>query len=117
LLAYYYGQLHKKQEEVRRLNACNTTLSGKQSQFNENEYKCTEPELSASTWQGSLATAFDEIRDSGIHTPYVEIAGSQFTSVYNSISVKLSSLITEIESIQRIIENLEEEAREKAKAK
>jgi hypothetical protein len=117
LLAYYYSQLHKKQDEVRRLNACKASLSGKQSEFNENEYKCTEPELSASTWHGSLATAFDEIRDSGIHTSYIEIAGSQFTSVYNAISDKLSSLNTEIESIQRIIENLEEEAREKAREK
>ena len=117
MLEYYYGQLQKKEEEVRRLNSCNTSLSGKKSQFNENEHKCTDPELSASTWQGSLATAFDEIRDSGIHTSFLEIAGSQFTSVYNAISIKLSSLITEIESIQRIIENLEEEAKEKAKAK
>lgn len=117
MLEYYYGQLQKKEEEVRRLNACNSSLSGKQSQFNENEHKCMEPELSASTWQGSLATAFDEIRDSGIHTSYLEIAGSQFISVNNAISVKLSSLLTEIESIQRIIENLKEEAIEKAKTK
>ncbi len=117
MLAYYSGQLHKKQEEVRRLNACNTSLSGKQSQFNENEFKCTEPELSATTWQGSLATAFDEIRESGIHTSFIEIAGSQFTSVFSAISDKLSSLNTEIESLQGIIENLEEEAKEKAKVK
>ncbi|MCL6571132.1 MAG: DUF5082 domain-containing protein [Bacillus sp. (in: Bacteria)] len=116
MLGYYYGQLYKKQDEVRRLNACNTSLTGKQSQFNDNEYQCTEPELSASTWQGSLAISFDDIRETGIHTSYIEIAGSQFTSVYTAISDKLTSLNTEIESFQRIIESLEEEAREKAKA-
>jgi len=114
LLAYYYAQLQKKQEEVRRLTACQTTLQGKQSEFKSNEQKCLEPELSARTWHGTLATAFQDIREAGIHTPFLEITGAQFTNVFTAIADKINSLNAEIVSIEQTIARLEAEARAEA---
>lgn len=115
MLGYYYALLHKKQEEIRRLNECQSSLSDKQAQFNENEHKCLEPELTTTTWHGTLATSFDEIREAGIHTSFLEIAGAQFAAVFSAITAKIASLQAEIASIQQIIaELLAEEAREKA---
>jgi hypothetical protein len=115
LLAYYIALLKKKQEELRRLIACQSTLQGKQSEFQSHEQKCLEPELSAKTWHGTLATAFQDIREAGIHTPYLEIAGTQFTNVFTAITDKINALIAEIASIEATIASLEAaEARAKA---
>ncbi|WP_240793334.1 YwqH-like family protein [Psychrobacillus vulpis] len=118
MLGYYYALLAKKQEELRRLIECQSSLSEKQSQFNENEHKCLEPELTATTWYGTLATSFDEIREAGIHTSYLEIAGAQFSAVFSAISNKIASLNAEIESIkQTIADLLAREAEERARAR
>lgn len=117
MLGYYYELLRKKQEEVRRLNTCQSSLSEKQAAFNENEYKCLEPELTATTWYGTLANSFDDIREAGIHTSFLEIAGAQFAAVFSAISDKIALLNAEIESIQRTIADLlEREAEARAKA-
>ena len=115
MLGYYYALLHKKQEELRRLIECQGLLTAKQGEFSENEYKCLEPELTTTTWFGTLATSFDDIRESGIHASYLEITGAQFAAVFSAISSKITSLIAEIASIQQTIANLlAEEARAKA---
>ncbi len=114
MLAYYYAQLQKKQEEVRRLTACQSTLDGKKSEFQENEQKCLRPELTASTWHGTLATGFQDIREAGIHTPFLEIAGAQFTNVFTAIADKINSLNAEIVSLEQAIARLEAEARAEA---
>lgn len=115
LLGYYYALLHKKQEELRRMIECQGKVTEKQGQFSENEHKCMEPELTTTTWHGTLATSFDDIRESGIHASYLEILGSQFSAVFSAISSKIASLMAEIESIQQTIANLlAEEARAKA---
>jgi hypothetical protein len=109
LLAYYYALLREKQGEVERLNACQTSLQGKQEEFTANEQKCLEPELSVMTWHGKHATDFQNIRESGIHTSYLEIAGEQFSKVFHAISDKIASLQIEIASIQRTIERLKDD--------
>ncbi|HJF31855.1 MAG TPA: DUF5082 domain-containing protein [Sporosarcina psychrophila] len=114
MLAYYYAQLRKKQEEVRRLIECQSTLQRKQSEFQSNEQKCLEPELSARTWHGTLATAFQDIREAGIHTPFMEIAGAQFMTVFTAITDKINSLNAEIASLEQTIARLEAEARAEA---
>ena len=106
MLAYYIALLKKKQEELRRLIACQSTLHGKQSEFQSHEQKCLEPELSATTWHGTLATAFQDIREAGIHAPYLEIAGTQFTNVFTAITNKINALIAEIASIEATIASL-----------
>ncbi|KAA0966414.1 DUF5082 domain-containing protein [Sporosarcina sp. ANT_H38] len=81
MLVYYYALLSKKEGEVARLNACQSSLGEKQQQFTMNEHKCLEPELSPTTWHGRHATDFQAIREEGIHTAYLEIVGSQFQNV------------------------------------
>ena len=114
MLAYYTAQVQKKQEEVRRLDACQSSLQGKQSEFQSNEPKCLEPELSARTWHGTLASAFQDIREVGIHAPFLEIAGAQFTNVFTAIAEKIAALNAEIVILQQNIARLEAEAKAQA---
>lgn len=114
MLAYYNELLRKKLEEVRRLTKCQSDLGIKQSEFQSEEKKCLEPELSASTWHGTLATAFQDIREAGIHTPFLEITGAQFTNVFTAIADKINSLNAEIVSIEQTIARLEAEAKAEA---
>ncbi len=117
MLGYYIALLAKKKEDLQRLTACQSSLQGKQSEFNTNEPKCLEPELTATTWQGTHADKFDDIRESGIHTSYVDISGSQFSNVFSAISAKISELIAEIASIEQIIANLRAEQARQNQAK
>lgn len=115
---YYYALLAKKREDVQRLTACNSSLQGKQSEFNTNETKCLEPEHTATTWHGTHADKFDDIRESGIHTSYVDISGSQFSNVFSAISARISELNAEIISIEQTIANIlaEQERQRQEKA-
>src|SRR6185437_8593392 len=88
-----------------------------QQEFSSNEHKCLEPELTVRTWHGEHASKFDDIRDAGIHAPYLEIIGAQFSKVFTVIAEKIASLLMEIASIERIIASiLAEQAAEAARA-
>ncbi|MEK3952662.1 MULTISPECIES: YwqH-like family protein [Psychrobacillus] len=117
MLGHYYALLAKKREDLQRLITCQSSLQGKQSEYNTNEPKCLEPELTSTTWQGNHANKFDDIRESGIHTSYVDISGTQFSNVFSAISAKISELNAEIISIQQIITNIEAEQARQAQAK
>ncbi len=103
MLAFYYAQLRKKQEEVRRLNSCLASLQGKQQEFSVNEQKCLEPKLAARTWHGKQASNFEDSREAGIHATYLEIMGAQFSRVFTAIADKIALLFTEIASIEQTI--------------
>lgn len=103
MLSYYYALLRKKQEEVRRLQACQEGLQQKQQEFHKHAPKCIEPELTQRTWHGRHANDFDDIRVAGIDDAYKEIAGPQFANVFQAVTDKLTSLQEEIETIQRAI--------------
>lgn len=100
---HLYALKAKKQKDVERLEKCRELLKGKQGEFNENADKCLDPELTSKTWHGNHATEFDDIRESGIEAPYLEIAGAQFSEVFSVIAEKITSLLAEIEAIQRMI--------------
>lgn len=116
---YYYVLLAKKKEDLQRITGCETSLQGKQSEFNTSESKCLDPELTATTWQGTHADKFDDIRESGIHASYVEISGNQFSNVFSAISTRISELNTEIASIEQTIASIlaEQESQRETKAK
>ncbi len=114
MLAYYYAQLQKKQDEVKLLTKCQLDLEGKQSEFQSDEQKCLKPELASRTWHGTLATGFQDIREVGIHAPFLEITGAQFTNVFTAITDKINSLNAEIVSIEQTIARLEAEAKAEA---
>ncbi|WP_301107137.1 DUF5082 family protein [Sporosarcina sp.] len=106
MLFYYYALKAKKQRDVERLNACQGELQTIQSEFTDNAWKCLDPELTTMTWQGKHANDFEDIRNSGIHSPYLEITGEQFEKVFNAIMTKITELIAEIASIQQTIDRL-----------
>lgn len=106
MLSFYYAEKARKEREVERLQECRSSLEGKQGEFNDNEPKCLEPELTLKTWHGNHASDFDDIRDAGIHTPYLEIAGEQFQKVYDKIADKIASLQAEIAELQRLIDQI-----------
>ncbi|SIT70669.1 YwqH-like family protein [Edaphobacillus lindanitolerans] len=114
MIGYYMMLLQVKRQQIARLTACRGQLEGKQGEFQANEPKCTEPELTAKTWFGSLADKFDEIRESGIKAPYQDIQGTQFSAAYSAIAAKIAELQAEIASIEAIIAQLR--AAEDAKA-
>lgn len=103
---YWYMKLAEVKAKITRLNACQASLTGKQGEFQSNEPKCMDPELTPTTWHGTLATAFDEIREAGIHQPYLEIIGTQFGAVFAAIAAKIAELQAEIVSIQATIDRL-----------
>ena len=106
MLSFLYAEKARKEREVERLNECRNSLQGKQGEFNANEPKCLEPELTLKTWHGEHASDFEDIRDSGIHAPYLEIAGEQFRKVFEKIAQKIASLKLEIAEIQRQIDRI-----------
>lgn len=106
MIGYYLMLIAEKREQIRRLNVCQGELQGKQGEFQQNEPKCMEPELTLKTWHGNLATAFDEIREAGIKSPYQEVSGTQFDAAYSAISAKIASLEAEIASLEAIVAQL-----------
>lgn len=117
-LAYYYALLREKQEQLQRLQACINQLHLHQQEFIGYESNITQPTLSSKTWQGVLATKFDQTRHEQMLTKYRELDGQQFNSVYTVIAEKMSSLQSEISAIKEMIKSLEAaRAAERAKAK
>lgn len=117
-LAYYYALLREKQEQLRRLQACSNQLHIHQQDFIEYESNITQPALTSKTWQGVLATKFDQTRHEQMLTKYRELDGQQFNSVYTVIAEKMNSLQSEISAIKEIIRSLEAaRAAERAKSK
>ncbi len=106
-LAYWYALLRKKQNDLSRLQTCNGQLAGKQGEFSSNQYLMTEPELTPTTWQGTLATRFDDIRANGILASYQEIQTTQFNNVFSTLSAKIQQIKQEIEYIRATIARLE----------
>ncbi|KZE38549.1 hypothetical protein AV656_06480 [Bhargavaea cecembensis] len=106
MISYYQMLMEEKRQQIRRLNSCRGELQGKQGEFQQNELKCMEPELTPKTWHGNLASAFDEIRETGIKTPYQDVSGPQFDAAYTAISVKIGELEAEIASLESIVAQL-----------
>lgn len=119
-LSWLYARLHEKQEQLTRLQTCESELIGCQSEFSTQKYLCTEPALSTHTFHGNLATEFDQIRDHGILDAYKDIQINQFNHAFQVIEEKISQLQLEISSIKQEIESekdrLEREAREEREA-
>ena len=104
--AYYIAEIARKRKEIERLNECQGSMQVKQGEFDENVDKCLDPELTITTWHGNHASEFDDIRNSGIHTPYLEIAGAQFSKVFAAIAKKIEDLEAEIVKLQQIIDSI-----------
>lgn len=116
-LAYYYALLSKKQNELKRLEACNSSLQSKQGEFAENQNLMTKPPLTVMTWNGNWAQSFDQIREKGILSSYKDIETTQFNSTFKVLAGKIIEIRLEIERIQQIIAQLLAEQRARSLSK
>jgi prefoldin subunit 5 len=113
-LFYYYGLLREKREQFQRLQDCSSKLRKNQQEFSSYRETITNPELSAFTWQGTLANQFDEIRLKGMLHYFTDIETTQFSEVFSELDSKIQSLQSEIQAIEHTIQRLEAEERAKA---
>ncbi len=106
-LFYYYGLLRKKQEQLQRLQKCESQLQGIKQEYLNYHQSVITPELTSATWQGTLADKFEDIRTEGILGSYQDLESTQLSSVFSTITSKMSSLTSEIASLKQTIHSLE----------
>ncbi|WP_028394104.1 YwqH-like family protein [Bacillus cihuensis] len=111
-LAYYYSLLRLKEEQLHRLQICNSELNSCQQDFIHHERLVSEPELSTNTWNAALAHTFDNTRAVGMLTNYRDISNNQFSSVFTTLAEKIQQIQLEIISIKQTIAALEAAERE-----
>ncbi|MDQ0273321.1 YwqH-like family protein [Cytobacillus purgationiresistens] len=109
-LSYYYSLLQEKKRQLSRLQSCNSQLLGNQQEFSHYKSTVTKPELSSTTWQGTLASQFEDIRTDRILNSFQDIESNQFSDVFSSLNSKMQLIRQEISSIQQTIAYLEAEA-------
>lgn len=112
-LSYYYALLRLKQEQLVRLQNCNSELQGNKQEFSNFKPSITMPDLTAQTWFGMLASEFDDIRFDGMLNSYSEIEGNQFSNIFAALIAKIQQIQQEIIAIQQTIAALEAAARER----
>lgn len=110
-LYYYYGLLREKREHLQRLQECQSRLRANKHEFSSYRESITNPELSAFTWQGTLANKFDEIRLEGMLHYFTDIENNQFSEVFSLLSSKMQTISSEIQAIEQTIHRLESEAK------
>ncbi|BCB06058.1 DUF5082 domain-containing protein [Bacillus sp. KH172YL63] len=103
-LFYYYGLLKEKREQLQRLKDCDSKLHRNQQELSGYRKMIESPELSAQTWQGTLANSFNEIRHEGMLHYFNDIEINQFHEVFSILTSKMQQTRSEIESIEHIIQ-------------
>lgn len=102
-LSGLYARLRRKQEELSRLRICQNELNSCRQDFYQQETLCLEPELSANTWAGTLADAFDNIREGSIVPSYQNIHSTQFSHILQLLANKIVRTEQEIAAIKQAI--------------
>ena len=105
-LFYYYGLLRKKQEQLQRLQDCQSQLQRIKLEYLNYDHSIVTPELTSTTWQGSLSDKFEDIRTEQIG-PTQDLSSTQLSNAFSTISSKMSSLKSEIVSLKQTIHSLE----------
>ncbi|MFD6440799.1 DUF5082 family protein [Peribacillus sp. NPDC060186] len=101
-LSYLQSELREKQEQLIRLKNCASELDGLQSEFIQNQKLIKDPELTSTTWKGSLANKFMEVREV-LSFSYENISQMQLNTAITTIENKIESINAEIQSLQRSI--------------
>ncbi len=112
------GTLLIKKQQLEQLKNCQTELEADKKEFDDSKDSIKKPELSPTTWQGSLADSFKNVR-SDMKTAYNDICGKHLNEVFKQLKEKISSLNDDIDSLGKDIsslktkiEKLEKEERE-----
>ncbi|KLV26718.1 DUF5082 domain-containing protein [Niallia circulans] len=106
---YYYGLLQEKEDQLRRLKNGKSDLQAIKHEMTSYSDNVVKPDLSASTWHGTLAVEFENIRTKGAFQQYQDIEIKQLPNRLSEISEKINSLQSEMSSIRHTIHELEEE--------
>ncbi|MCM3169367.1 YwqH-like family protein [Peribacillus frigoritolerans] len=101
-LSYLQSELREKQEQLIRLKNCVSELDGLQSEFIQNQKLIKDPELTSTTWKGSLANKFMEVREV-LSFSYENISQMQLNTAIMTIENEIESINIEIPSLQRSI--------------
>lgn len=101
-LSYLQSQLSEKKEQLIRLQNCVSKLDGLQSEFLQHQKLIKDPELTSTTWQGTLATKFEEIRED-LSFSYKDISQTQLNNALTTIENKIEAIHAEIQSLQSSI--------------
>jgi paraquat-inducible protein B len=102
-LSYLQSQLSEKKEQLIRLKNCVSKLDGLQTEFIQQQKLVKDPELTSTTWHGTLADKFENIRED-LSFSYKDISQTQLNNVLTTIENKIESLQAEIQSLQNSIE-------------
>jgi predicted nucleic acid-binding Zn-ribbon protein len=102
-LPYLQSQLSEKKEQLIRLKNCVTKLDDLQNEFIQNQKLVKDPELTSSTWQGTLANKFEEIRED-LSFSFKDISQTQLNIALTTLENKIESINIEIQSLQNSIE-------------
>lgn len=112
-LSSLYARLREKQEELRRMLQCQSSLQSCRQEFLSHEYMCLQPELSSITWHGNLARNFEDLRESRMHRSYQNIENEQFESTLQAVETKIEQLEAEIAALEAAIAAMEQAESEK----
>lgn len=93
-------RIDQKKEEIERLVQAKSELLDYQGEFQTNEFRLKEPELTTTTWHGKLASAFDSFRESDLISSYREIYQTQLNEVLSDIDEKINQLKQEISRLE-----------------
>lgn len=107
--------LSNKQNDLERLRDCKRELKAYQQEFREYERFCVSPDLSAKTWQGKLAQAFDELRNDGILVSYQNLENTQLNHIITLLSQKIQDIESELSSLKASIKAETKRELERAK--
>jgi len=116
-LAALYAELRVKQEQLQRLQQCESSLKSSREDFFHNEHLCLKPEVSRAAWRGHLAKRFQTIREDGIYRAYKKIEQDQFADTFQSLHTKMNQLRAEISALHSAIAAAERTEAERAKVK
>ncbi|KAA0565855.1 DUF5082 domain-containing protein [Bacillus sp. CH30_1T] len=106
-LSYLTSQLHEKKEQLIRLKNAYSSVNQLQGEFLRHQTSITHPELTSSTWQGTLARKFIEVREDVILS-YKDMSQTQMDTAIMSIEDKISSIRSQIQSLEISIANEQE---------
>ncbi|MGG1684328.1 MULTISPECIES: YwqH-like family protein [Bacillales] len=96
------SDLTEKREQLARLETCTRNLDSIQDEFIHNRHMVDDPELTPSTWHGTLADSFKNNRED-MKEAYNDISISQLNSVQSTLEDKITRLRIEIGMVESSI--------------
>ncbi|WP_370873537.1 YwqH-like family protein [Peribacillus cavernae] len=98
-LASLNRSLYEMQEELRRLLEIKPGVEKIYQEFIMNYPYCMEPSLSSNTWNGKVASIFNEFRESEMKDNYNNILNEQFPMILFMLQNKIKELSVDIENL------------------